>query len=948
MDLFQLFGTISINNSDANKALDETSEAGKQAESKLGKAFSAVGKGAVAVGKTIGAGMLAGGAAVAGLVTKSVQAYADYEQLVGGVETLFGAGGKSIEEYAESVGKTVEQAKGEYDKLMSAQSTVLINAQSAYMTAGLSMNEYMETVTSFSASLIQSLGGDTEKAASVADRAIRDMSDNANKMGTSMESIQNAYQGFAKQNYTMLDNLKLGYGGTKEEMSRLIKDASKLTAVQKDLGITVDANDMSFGNIVNAISVMQEKMGIAGTTLEEAAGTISGSLGMMKSAWQNVMTAISDENADFNAHVTTFVDSVGAVAENLMPRIEIALNGVVQLIDKLAPVIMEKIPGLFNTLLPSIIQGATNLIQSFVGIIPGLVSTLTSLLPELVSGFTEIVKALFLAIEDLAWEAAPQLIDAIVGAFGTLVDMLPTLLENILYAIEGLAPALIRGLVSAIVKIAEIIPELIQILIGNLPYIFETITQALLDSVPLLIDAVVSLFLGLTENLPQLVSIIVEMIINLTTMLIEQLPTLIPMMVEALVSIITMISEQLPVLIPLIVEAMVSIIYMLIEQLPVIIPMLIEACITITMAIIQALPDILKALTDALPTILQAVWDAIVMIFENIPQWFGQIFEGAVEIIEAAWSVVTGFFKGIWDAICQVFAPVVQWFSDTFGGAWNAVKEVFAPVIDFFEVMFGNAWQVIEAIWSVAEAFFSGIWQVICVVFEPVVNFFKNAFTNAWNAIKNVFSGVSTFFMGIWDKIKNAFSAIGTKIGDAISGAVKAGINGLLGSAEKIINGFLKMINGAIDIINAIPGVSISKVKLVSFTRLAEGGVVDKATPAIFGEDGAEAVVPLEKNTGWLNKVAKQLHEFSVESKNDLADALSNRSVELQQQQVSEMQTLNEKVDGIIDMLIQFFPEMLEALNIQMYLDTGMLVAETAPAMDAALGKIAIKKGRGR
>lgn len=167
MDLFQLFGTISINNSEANKALDETSEAGQKAESKLGKAFSAVGKGAVAVGKTIGAGMLAGGAAVAGLVTKSVQAYADYEQLVGGVETLF-----------------KENARN-----------VLMYANQAYKTAGLSANEYMETVTSFSASLLQSLGGDTKKAAEAADQAIIDMADNANKMGTSMESIQNAYQG---------------------------------------------------------------------------------------------------------------------------------------------------------------------------------------------------------------------------------------------------------------------------------------------------------------------------------------------------------------------------------------------------------------------------------------------------------------------------------------------------------------------------------------------------------------------------------------------------------------------------------------------------------------------------------------------------------------------------------------------------------------------------------
>ena len=307
-------------------------------------------------------------------------------------------------------------------------------------------------------------------------------------------------------------------------------------------------------------------------------------------------------------------------------------------------------------------------------------------------------------------------------------------------------------------------------------------------------------------------------------------------------------------------------------------------------------------------------------------EFFSVIFGNAWEAIKAVWSVVEAFFSAIWQIICVIFRPVVEFFRDLFQDAWNAVKSA----------------------WSAVKKFFDDIWSGIKKVFSPVTDFFKDAFQSAWNAVKDVFSGVQSFFMGIWDKIKNAFSAIGTKISDAISGAVKSGINGLIGSAENIINGFLKMINNAIGAINKIPGVSVDKVKLVSFTRLAEGGVVDKATPAIFGEDGAEAVVPLEKNTGWINNVAKQLHELSLETKNDYSAALSREAIELQQHQVSEMQTLNGKVDRVITLLVQFFPELLEALNIQMYLDTGVLVAESAPAMDIELGKIAIKKGRGR
>ncbi|WP_196304412.1 hypothetical protein, partial [Streptococcus pneumoniae] len=215
-----------------------------------------------------------------------VKNYAEYEQLVGGIETLFGAGGKSLEEYAQSVGKSVDDVSSEYKRLINAQEDLLNKSKIEYKTAGLSANEYMETATSFSASLIQSVKGDTEKAAKLADQAIIDMSDNANKMGSSMESIQNAYQGFAKQNYTMLDNLKLGFGGTKEEMQRLLDEAGKISGVKYDIS--------SFADITEAIHVMQVKMGIAGTTSKEAASTISGSLGMVKASWENFLTGMSD------------------------------------------------------------------------------------------------------------------------------------------------------------------------------------------------------------------------------------------------------------------------------------------------------------------------------------------------------------------------------------------------------------------------------------------------------------------------------------------------------------------------------------------------------------------------------------------------------------------------------------------------------------------------------
>ncbi len=383
MELFKIFGKIAIDNSEANSSLDETKDKAEGAASKLGSAVTKIGGATAKIGGAIAVGVGAAATGIGVLAKAAVGAYADYEQLVGGVETLFGAGGQSIEEYAASVGKTVDEVKDQYDKLIKAESNVMDHANEAYKTAGLSANEYMETVTSFSAALISSLGGDTVKAAEVADKAIVDMSDNANKMGSSMESIQNAYQGFAKQNYTMLDNLKLGYGGTKEEMQRLLDDAGKLTNQKFDLS--------SYADIVEAIHVVQENMGIAGTTSEEAATTIQGSVGMMKAAWQNFLTGMSDPEQDFGALVGNLVDSVVIAVDNIVPRI---IETVPRLVEGLGQIVENLIPHIgpmIEKLLPSLLQGAVNLIAYLVQNLPSLIMSLgTALWNSLQSIFTEI------------------------------------------------------------------------------------------------------------------------------------------------------------------------------------------------------------------------------------------------------------------------------------------------------------------------------------------------------------------------------------------------------------------------------------------------------------------------------------------------------------------------------------------------------------------------------
>ena len=344
-DLFTLVGRIAVDADSANREIDSTSgRAGG-----LAKRFDSIGTSAVSLGKKIKHAIVAAGItkAVTSLSKASISAYANYEQLVGGVETLFGAGGLSLEEYAASVGKSVEKVQDKYNSLMSAQSAVFDNAKNAYRTAGLSANEYMETATSFAASLVSSLKGNTVEAARLTDMAVTDMADNANKMGTSIGSIQNAYQGFAKQNYTMLDNLKLGYGGTKKEMQRLLKDAQKITGQKYNI--------KNFDDVIEAIHVIQEEMGIAGTTAEEAANTISGSWSATKSAWENLMAGLSDSGADIDELYANLETSAGNVVKNVAKVIPALAKNVVKSVGNLLRTAGTKIKeGWEGTVYPAI------------------------------------------------------------------------------------------------------------------------------------------------------------------------------------------------------------------------------------------------------------------------------------------------------------------------------------------------------------------------------------------------------------------------------------------------------------------------------------------------------------------------------------------------------------------------------------------------------------------
>jgi phage-related protein len=516
MTFMELMATLSLDKSEYDKGIDDA-KSGVQA---LG---SVVGKVASVGFKALTAAVTAAATGVAALTKSAVQNYAEYEQLVGGVETLFGTGGQTIDQYAKSVGKSVSDVEFEYKRMERAQSLVMENARNAYKTAGMSANEYMDQAVSMSASLIQGLGGDTEKAAKIADMAMVDMSDNMSKLGTSAEDVQNAYRGLSMGNFMMLDNLKLGYKGTAEEMARLINDSK---VMGDEFVATADnVKDISYDKYIEAIHAVQEQTGIAGTTAKEASETIQGSMNMAKSSWENLVTAFSDKNADLGSRISEFVTSVSTVAKNIMPVAKQALEGVGQLVKELGPVIADAIPPLITDIIPSLLEAGVSVVQSIldgiqqnlpaiaqgaVKIATMLITSLVGMLPQLLEIGIQLIAELALGIANAIPQLIPTIVEVALQIVRTLIDNLPLLLNAAFMLITALA----EGIIENIDVIIEAIPELVQALVDGLvsflPQMIDAwiklmdcleialpeIVDAILAALPKLMDTLVNYWLG--------------------------------------------------------------------------------------------------------------------------------------------------------------------------------------------------------------------------------------------------------------------------------------------------------------------------------------------------------------------------------------------------------------------------------------------------------------------
>ncbi len=447
-------------------------ESGRSIGSKFASGFASV---VGTAGKVVAGAVATGSAAVGKVVSDSAAQFAEYEQLVGGVETLFGSSYDSIDEFVEATGIGAEEAGAAWEQYQNRQQTVLDNAANAYQTAGMSANEYMNTVNGFAAALNNSLGEYAWQSANYADMAVGDMADNANKMGTSMEAVQNAYAGFSKGNFTMLDNLKLGYGGTKTEMERLMRDAEQMEGLIEG-SLSVD----NFADVVDAIHIIQENMGITGTTAREAATTIQGSLAQLQASWTNVLTGMGDKDADLSALIGTLVENAQTFIGNMLPVIEQALTGVSTMIAELAPVIASELPALLQSALPMLLtsgaQVVETLAQGILDSIPLLMPQITELivqlgtmliemLPQLIQVGAEVILSLAMGIAQALPELIPTIVDVTLTIVEYLVDNIDLLIDAALQLMIGLAAGLIQALPVLIQKVPEIIVKLVSALI---------------------------------------------------------------------------------------------------------------------------------------------------------------------------------------------------------------------------------------------------------------------------------------------------------------------------------------------------------------------------------------------------------------------------------------------------------------------------------------------------
>lgn len=595
-------------------------------DSKFSKTINGLKGVASSAMKGIATGAAAATAGVVALSKAALDSYAQYEQLVGGVETLFKDSADTVQQYAAN----------------------------AYKTSGVSANTYMEQATAFSASLIQSLGGDTEAAAQYANQAIMDMSDNANKMGTDIQSIQATYQSLMRGNYAMLDNLKLGYGGTKAELERLVADASKLT------GEALDPS--KFSDVITAIHAVQENLGITGTTALEAATTIEGSTNMARAAWSNLLTGIADDNADFQTLVDNFVTSVETAASNILPRLQIIFSGIGQLVAALAPVIAQAIPTLITNVLPGLVTAAGQMLTAFG-------SALITNLPLLMTSATQLV----------------------IGFLTYLQTNLPLILSSGAQIIQTIGTGIMTALPLVIPIAASIIQTLVNSFIESTPQmlgaamsLLQNLATGIAENMPLIAQSAADIITGflsyLTENLPAILSGGVQILTTLANGIISAIPELLAQLPQIISAFVEFIISSLPEIINSGIELLVNFAEGIISAIPDLVAQLPAIIVAIVTELAAHFPEILESGKQIIQNLINGIISLIGSVGEAMGRIASTIVNKVSELPGKLLEIGRNIIQGLWNGISEK----VEWVKGKIRSAVDSIKSVFTGITGFF------------------------------------------------------------------------------------------------------------------------------------------------------------------------------------------------------------------------------------------------------------------------
>lgn len=704
MDVFNLYAKLSLNTDDYEKGVEKA----KGGASSLMDVFSGTLLGNVVSDglRTVANGITEIGKTAANMAMSigkaSLDSYADYEQLVGGVETLYKDSAATVEKYA----------------------------QTAYKNVGLSANDYMDTATSFAASLVSSLGGDTEKAAEMSNMAISDMADNWNKMGSSVQSVQDAYRGFSKQNFTMLDNLKLGYGGTKTEMERLLADADALNAKQ---GVYTKYSIDSYSDIVQAIHVVQTEMGITGTTAEEAATTIQGSTASMESAWANLLTGIADPEQDFQALMDEFVDSVITAGNNIIPRIKeivpTLIDGLSELVTQLAPYVS----GVIMELEPTVEEG----LQALFGGLSSVASELQPIVADVFSFFGDaIISGLTSAIENSDFSF---LLD--------IFDNVKTAAEEVVPVIEKIAPALVT--VGAAVKGWQIGTKIqkmvtafdeakVAVSLFSIGLSDAEIAQGALNGTLKASEVLAGLLTGKISLMTLAQAAAAKAQAAFNAVLAANPITLVVVAIGALVGILAVLYAKN--------EDFRNSVNGVIENI---------------WAKIQEFVAWVQPYVQAAMQVIGQVVTQVITDLTPVIQSIGEAFSAAWSLVQTVWAWASAFFQAIFQAIIVIFTPFAPIISGFFQGAWIIIQSIWNVAVSFFQTVFDLITGVFSTIDAVLSGDFQGAWESIQGIFVGVFDFFSTVGQNVVEGIKGgiaaVWDGLVSFVQGLWDGIKSIF-----------------------------------------------------------------------------------------------------------------------------------------------------------------------------------------------